>query len=501
MTWPPNLYTDRELLILKGASKKVKNEGGKFWMARYSSHLVLVMRTNKHAKSLAALAQPTKTMKDHIRKNVTELKSVKPLYAVSGDIVWNKDDSCLDFIGNGNHPNFKKAIRALAVQYKLKGLTQVRLINKDTNVENLMEGEDPGKVPAQDLDDMNIADEEWSAQDQADYEAYMADEETKTQDDIALMKQLLPPIDRSLNKMTQPTTYASIDVMLEEAKEIEKNWSVYPLREYDPSRDPDKPARHRQKSSTSFLNYIRSFAAETGGNCTTDEAHVLKGAKRAKEKAAPKADHNKICDLVRATSVYDDITSAPGGRVGSETKQDFEARFQNWVQNESALGLMKNALALAQTRFTVVRVKNRLRIITAAGYGDVMVSIQSPNGEMICELQLQPKALAELKERHADEEAIAKLRKNTKLPQQISEVEQYLRTQSGHGLYKMLRTVLNGRTIDEITDSTEQGIVRNLMLKSQAFYAEAMQPLTSLAHNIHLIEDIETFARQVSIVR
>ncbi|MEL6345500.1 MAG: hypothetical protein AAFV53_20495 [Myxococcota bacterium] len=499
MAIPENLYTDNELLMLRGASKKVKTEGGLFWLARFDGVPVLLLRSKKKVKNAGVLDRAAMAMKQHIRKNVGDIKSKKPTYVISGEVKWNDEKSCLDFYGDANHPRFKVGIRELAKAFKLKGLVSVRLIN-DKGVENLMEGAAPPALSQTELDELDAADDAWSDQDQRTYETLMEEENAVFQSDVEQLRRLLPPVNLSLDKMAQPTDYASIDEMLTAARTIEQSWGNYPVGDFDPSIDKHVPVSKRPPRSTTFLNFIKAFAAETGGTCDTTADQVLKGADRAREKAEMKGDHKKICDLVRATIVYDD-QEAPPARDDYADKAAFDTAFEEWVQNRSALGLMKNAAHLAKERFTVVRIKNRLRAITAAGYGDLMVSVTSPNGEMICEIQLQPKALSDLKGQKADDAAIRRIQAKGTLTEQVQELEKYLKQKSGHGLYKMLRAIMKGRTLDEITDNHERGVVRNLLVKSQAFYAKAMKPLTSEVYNIHLIEDIEEFARNESRFR
>lgn len=504
MSLPENLYSDNELIFLKGASRKVATDGGLFWMGQFKNIPVLILRTKKTAKKAAALVAAAKKMRQHITNNVPDLKNVKPTYVVQGEVTWNEGDSCLDFHGDGNHPQFKKKVRALVKAYSLGGLKKVRLVNNETDEDNLHRDEDPDELTKEELEVLNKADTDWDKKDKAVYEQLVADELADLGDDIQALKRLLPPVNQDLVKMAQPDVYEDLDEMLEMAQTHLDNWAPYPVADCIPGYNTKIPRKRRPPRPFDFLTYIKAFAAETNGDCTTNQAHALKSEESAKRKEKLKGDCSKICDLVRATVVYDDGEEAPT-KDKDESEEAFEIRMNEWVENESSIGKIKKAIEKAQERFDVVRIKNRLRAITSAGYGDVMISIRAPGadtrgGKMICELQLQPKLLASLKNQKVsdkDKEYLEKL----PLQQQVDEMLNYLKKQSGHGLYDMIRTIAKGRALGDIKDKVERARVQRLLMESQAFYAKAMEPLTSKAYNVYLIEDIEAIARTKSKFR
>lgn len=95
----------------------------------------------------------------------------------------------------------------------------------------------------------------------------------------------------------------------------------------------------------------------------------IKSSERAKEKIALELDNqvNRITDLARATIVADDVAS------------------------------LMEAYEVLDRETTIVKVKNRFKQPAASGYRDLNVLVQLPKTNLIAEVQLHLKAIADVK--------------------------------------------------------------------------------------------------------
>lgn len=104
---------------------------------------------------------------------------------------------------------------------------------------------------------------------------------------------------------------------------------------------------------------------------TNTEAYFagVKASNRAKEKIALELDGqvNRITDLARATIVADDVAS------------------------------LMEVFEVLDRETTIVRVKNRFKQPAASGYRDLNVLVQLPKTNLVAEVQLHLKAIADVK--------------------------------------------------------------------------------------------------------
>ena len=104
---------------------------------------------------------------------------------------------------------------------------------------------------------------------------------------------------------------------------------------------------------------------------TNTEAYFagVKSSQRAKEKVALELDGqvNRITDLARATIVADDVAS------------------------------LMEVFEVLDRETTIVRVKNRFKQPAASGYRDLNVLVQLPKTNLVAEVQLHLKAIADVK--------------------------------------------------------------------------------------------------------
>jgi ppGpp synthetase/RelA/SpoT-type nucleotidyltranferase len=154
---------------------------------------------------------------------------------------------------------------------------------------------------------------------------------------------------------------------------------------------------------------------------TSTEAYFagVKSSERAKEKIAYELDGKteRITDLARATIVADDIE-----------------------------GLM-SAYEVLNRETTIVKVKNRFKKPAASGYRDLNLLVQLPKTNLVAEVQLHLKAIADVKSgpEHAIYEKIQKIERTA---------------------------AIESRDFNEI----EQAQVRNMRRESKELYQNAWQP-------------------------
>lgn len=124
----------------------------------------------------------------------------------------------------------------------------------------------------------------------------------------------------------------------------------------------------------------------------------VKSSHRAKEKIALELDNKpeRITDLARATIVADDVA-----------------------------GVME-AYEVLNRETTIVKVKNRFKKPAASGYRDLNVLVQLPKTQLVAEVQIHLKAIADVKSgpEHDLYERIQKLERSASLQERaLSEIE------------------------------------------------------------------------------